>query len=245
LHELRNKMSIVSLASSNLLLDCDELSSDRHRLSPATLVANTKRRAERIGDASGDLGDLLDEYLGLTRLAKVERVDINEVLASTARQIALVAKEQDVTITTRFGPNLPSVMAVMAQLAQVFLNVALNALQQMRILRERYEKIPAHKRGALRCHLRISSTVDPNDKDVPLKIRFADEGPGIHRKHWNWIFELGTSTRADGTGLGLYICRTLLAAMGGRISVERSHMFVGTTFLIELPAAPGREGVHG
>ncbi len=46
---------------------------------------------------------------------------------------------------------------------------------------------------------------------------------------------MGTSTRDQGTGLGLFVSKGLMESIGGRLSVERSYMFVGTTFLVELP----------
>jgi two-component system sensor histidine kinase AtoS len=235
LHELRNKLSIAGRASSNLLLDCDDFSSQSRPLSPTMLVTKMRRRAERIADASDHLTDLLNEHLGLTRQEKAERVDVNEVLLKTVQQVTPFAEEQDVEISFHPTPHLPPTLVVGVHLAQVFLNIALNAIQQMGIQRVRYDAVPVHKRGALRSFLKITTALDSSDTECPLKIRFMDDGPGIHRKHWTWVFELGTTTRAGGTGLGLYVCRNLIKAIGGRITVERSFMFVGTTFLIELP----------
>ena len=45
------------------------------------------------------------------------------------------------------------------------------------------------------------------------------------------------TTKSKGTGMGLYICRDLLAAMGGQIQVEKTAILVGTTILIELSSA--------
>ncbi len=48
---------------------------------------------------------------------------------------------------------------------------------------------------------------------------------------------MGMTTREDGSGLGLYIARALVEDMNGRIYVEESRMLLGTTFVVELPAA--------
>jgi two-component system NtrC family sensor kinase len=67
-------------------------------------------------------------------------------------------------------------------------------------------------------------------------IRVADDGPGIHRQHFDQIFSLGfTTRRQEGTGLGLYITRGLVESMGGKISLAESVILIGTTFTIELP----------
>jgi signal transduction histidine kinase/predicted RNA-binding protein with RPS1 domain len=243
LHELRNKLSVVGQASSNLLDDYEDFTSEGRRTPSLSLIGRMRRRTERISDASQQLGDLLNEYLGLTRQGVVEEVNVNEVLANTIRQIRSMARDSAVDTSTELDPHTLRCMAVTGQLAQVFLNVALNALQQMGIQRAIYDALPAHTQGAWRGHLKVASHLDLSDKERPLKIRFTDEGSGIHRKQWDWIFELGTTTRNGGTGLGLYLCRSLLATLGGRITVGKSYMFVGTTFLIELPAAPGKGGL--
>ena len=50
---------------------------------------------------------------------------------------------------------------------------------------------------------------------------------------------MGFSTRPSGSGLGLFIARSLVESLGGRISVERSVVSICTTFLVELRAAVG------
>jgi signal transduction histidine kinase/predicted RNA-binding protein with RPS1 domain len=237
LHELRNKMSIVRRASANLLLDCEDMRSETRPLSPHLWGARVTTRAEKIAAASDQLQDLVSAYVSLTRREEPKAVDVNHLLSTTLHQITPIGIEQHVDVSRHFEPHLPSVMAVSVHLEQIFLNIALNAMQHMGIQRERYDTIAAHKPGSLRGMLKISTALDRQDTQRPLKIRFSDDGPGIHRKHWDWIFQFGTSTRPGGTGLGLFVCRDLLAAMGGRIEVERSLMFLGSTFLIELPVA--------
>jgi signal transduction histidine kinase len=83
--------------------------------------------------------------------------------------------------------------------------------------------------------LQVSSKWEPGEKR-PVQVRFSDNGPGIHRKLWDRIFDLGFSTRPDGTGLGLYVARRLVESLGGRIALEESMVPLGTTFLVELPA---------
>jgi signal transduction histidine kinase len=62
-----------------------------------------------------------------------------------------------------------------------------------------------------------------------------DDGPGIHHRLWEKIFDAGFSTRKDGSGLGLYISRYILSTMGGKIYVLDSHILQGTTFAVDLP----------
>ena len=77
----------------------------------------------------------------------------------------------------------------------------------------------------------------PEDEQFPVKVRFIDTGPGIHGKHMERIFEPMYTTKSKGTGMGLYICRDLLALTGGRIQVEETAILVGTAFLVEFQVA--------
>lgn len=82
-------------------------------------------------------------------------------------------------------------------------------------------------------------TLGPN-ADTPghVAIDVSDTGPGIPPGHWEKIFEPFYTTRPEtgGTGLGLTLCRLLIAEMGGRIQV-RSTLNEGTTFTVILERA--------
>jgi signal transduction histidine kinase len=83
-----------------------------------------------------------------------------------------------------------------------------------------------------------------------LTIAVRDRGPGIPHEHQARIFErYGRSKEmrsVGGTGLGLYICRTLAEAMGGSIRVDSAPQ-LGTIFTVQLPsaaAAPRSRGTN-
>ena len=68
-------------------------------------------------------------------------------------------------------------------------------------------------------------------------ITVSDTGPGIHKKHLEHIFNLGFTTRDEGSGLGLYIANSLIESFGGKLIVKESIIPLGTEFLIELQRA--------
>ena len=80
----------------------------------------------------------------------------------------------------------------------------------------------------------VSAVRNQNGKPC-LFVRVADNGPGIHCQLWEKIFELGYTTRQSGSGLGLYIARSLVETLGGKIFVEESIIRTGTVFKIEFP----------
>jgi len=228
LHELRNKLNRIEQEAQLLELDCQD---NLVITEPALLAARTTqmaKRATRILDSSAELRELAKRYLGLMQKEERLVVNINQILAATVRQLSPLAYMNKIHIETRFDDRLPLTRISSLKLEQVFLNIAVNAIQLMA-----EQSYPGQ--------LQIASAYDIRDRDHPIKIQFIDEGPGIHCKLWDWIFQLGTSTKGSGTGLGLFISKGLLESLGGRISLEKSYMFVGSTFLVELPVVLAQE----
>jgi signal transduction histidine kinase len=114
------------------------------------------------------------------------------------------------------------------QIQQVLLNLLINAIQQISLLR------PADG-GRVQLWAR---QIEHNNRDL-IQIGVVDDGPGIHRRLWEMVFELGFTTRREGgSGLGLYITRSLVENLGGRIFVAESAMLWGSTVVVELPLTP-------
>jgi signal transduction histidine kinase len=137
---------------------------------------------------------------------------VQEVLALMAKQLLRAG----VSLKTELDPDLPPVLGHSNQLEQVFLNLALNALEAM----------PAG--GTLR--------VDTGQTDEGLvTITFCDTGVGIPPSVLPRIFEPSFTTKAHGLGLGLTVCQTILEAHRGTLNVS-SEANRGACFQVELPA---------
>lgn len=233
LHELRNKINRVEQQARLMELDCQDMAETPGHMPLPIWLNRLEKRVERILQTNDELRDLTHEYLGFMREMERQIIDVNELLLKTIAHVASIARENGVDAIPKLDKRLPPTRMVPLQLEQAFLNLALNAIQQMGL---------NSPRGGV---LEVATLYDLRSGDRPIKVRFMDEGPGIHHKQWDWIFEMGTSTRRDGAGLGLFVSKRLLASMGGRISVEKSHMFVGSTFLIELPVLSLEETTNG
>jgi signal transduction histidine kinase len=110
-------------------------------------------------------------------------------------------------------------------LGQILLNVCLNAIQQI------VEQGTDHARA-------IRIDMDPireTSNGAVCRILIRDTGPGIHASLWEKIFEMGFSTRKDGSGIGLFVSRNLMEEVEGRIYVLDSHILHGTVFALEFP----------
>lgn len=117
------------------------------------------------------------------------------------------------------------VYADKVQIQQVVLNMILNSIDAMR-------GCPADRRRIL---LKVKRAVSPaGDEEVQVSVR--DTGPGIPIDQVANVFEAFWTTKPDGLGLGLAVCRSIIEVHGGRIWVESNSM-PGVTFHFSLPLA--------
>lgn len=136
-------------------------------------------------------------------------------LASTQLRHAKISTE------VKIPPSLPAVLASPDQMTQVFLNLIINAAEDM-------------CQGG---HLVISATENMRW----LEIRFTDTGKGIHPEDLDLIFDPFFSTKTGGTGLGLSICQKIIQQHHGEIQVY-STPGSGSTFTVHLPVLPPDTG---
>jgi two-component system NtrC family sensor kinase len=146
-------------------------------------------------------------------VADIQNV-MERVLALSAQKLRL--NEIDLHVAETAGKLLVQIEP--DQLAQVFLNLIVNAAEAM-------------ENGG---QLRIASSVT----DDWIETRISDSGPGIPADLQLHIFEPFYTTKPDGTGLGLAISYTIIERSGGSISVD-SQPGEGTTFIVKLPKASG------
>jgi PAS domain S-box-containing protein len=119
-----------------------------------------------------------------------------------------------------FDPKVSMVLANRIQVQQVLVNLIRNAAEAMA--------------GAERRALSLTTRLLAGDM---VEIAVADSGPGIAAEVALHLFEPFVSTKRDGMGLGLSICRSIVEAHGGELRSE-PHPAGGTIFRFTLPAAP-------
>ncbi len=175
---------------------------------------------EAVVRAVDRLNDIVSRLLYFARPDKTDRqpIAMNRLLEDTLNLLHAQAAGQSVGIERDLAPDLPPVLGSASALQQVFLNLATNALQAM-----------PHG-GRLVCRTRRQ----PQPPGV--EISFADTGPGISPEGRRHLFEPFFTTRPEGTGLGLALCREIVTRHGGRIDVE-SPKGAGAIFRLSLPAA--------
>ena len=114
-------------------------------------------------------------------------------------------------------PNFLPVSANRVQLQQVLVNLILNSVDAMDAVVGR-ERI---------------LTIDVEGDGSVITIAVGDTGDGVKQEHLDKIFEPFYTTKQDGMGLGLSICRSIVGAHGGKLWASRGNPF-GTTFHMTL-----------
>ena len=223
-HEVYNKLSGLDLQFRNLRADFERLGQEVPGWRDSFDFLEVRRALDKAVDTAMDLKRTVGDFRRLMETGEEVAADVNRAVGQAEALVRPLARRAKVEIHLELAPDLPTATGSTVGLQQVFLNLMLNAIQHM------------ESKADERRVLQVVTVYEVQDGDRPIKVRFSDTGPGIHRQLWEKIFALGFTTKPGGSGLGLYIARSLAESMGGRIFVEESLVPLGTTFLVELPA---------
>jgi signal transduction histidine kinase len=211
-HELRSPMASVIGSARTLEQRWRELSPEQRESFLALIAHETSRLAELIGD-------VLDTSRIESGTFSYSFEDVD--LARLVRDSAAAAEhgQDEVTVEAVVREPLPVVRGDRDRLRQVLVNLIDNAVKY---------SPPGD---------RVSVEAEQSDSRVVIEVR--DRGPGISPEHQRLIFEkFGRANVAEhakpGTGLGLFIARSIAEAHGGALEV-RSAPGRGTTFRLSLP----------
>jgi signal transduction histidine kinase len=147
-------------------------------------------------------------------------VDLNQLIQEVLALMQGELENKQVTLQAELGAKPPQVLGDRVQLQQVFLNLITNAIDAMGSITER-PRI-----------LRVKSETSKSDGVV---VTVEDSGPGIDPKGVDRIFEAFYTTKTQGMGIGLAICRSIIEAHDGRISASPGDPH-GSVFQVVLPA---------
>jgi signal transduction histidine kinase len=216
-HELRTPLTSIKGFADTILRSGDKIEATQQR----RYIGIIKDQADR-------LTRLVEDLLAVSRLESkkmqltIRAIDLNETVQRVVRNLA--DKGRNHKITNKIPPGLPHVWADADRLEQILTNLIDNAIK----------------------YSPPKTTVTISARDVegtPEMVEFAvsDEGVGIPQEHLPQIFtkfgrlDNPLVRQTEGTGLGLYITRSLVLALGGQITVTSEPK--NTTFTVQLPAA--------
>lgn len=144
------------------------------------------------------------------------KVGPHEVIQLALDDLRSRSGKTEVPVTVDVDPNVPEIAVDVVQVEQVIANLLRNAADAL-------EGMPSPQ-IIIRAHI----------VDRELEVRVQDNGPGLSDPQLEEVFFLFSSTKVEGLGLGLPLCRTLIEAHGGRIWAEHAPGG-GAHFIVRLP----------
>jgi signal transduction histidine kinase len=147
-------------------------------------------------------------------------MDVNELVRGTLDLLRTELMIRHIGPTIECAPGLPQIDGDPVELQQVVLNLVLNAADAMNQLRPDARRL----------------TVRTEACDSGVCLRVSDNGTGIAADQINNVFEPFWSTKPNGMGMGLTICRSIVASHHGSISASNNPEG-GATFSVTLPRA--------
>ena len=226
----RSKSELVAVASHQLRTPLTAMRGNVEMLIDESFGALNKEQHELLDDIEVStirLITMVNEMLDITKIERgnlemnIENLNIKEIVSSVVNDLASYAERHNFTISEMLPPDI-TIAGDKVRVRQIFQNLIDNAIK--------YSSSPGK--------LDISATIDGH----AVEISFADNGIGVPKNEQPKLFERfyrasnTAKTASSGSGLGLYIVKSIAQQLGGDIRFE-SEEGVGTTFYVTLPLA--------
>jgi signal transduction histidine kinase len=214
-HEVKQPLTVIVAQSSAAL----------RWLARTTPDLNEARAAlKQIMSAGNRASEIVDNLRSMFRKESSGRrpLDINALLASVIELTSHEAKKHGILVhTTFFDGQKPQTLGDQAQLEQVFLNLVMNAIEAM---------------SSSKSNPRVLELATSVEEDDEVLVTVADNGAGVDAESLEKIFDAFFTTKPNGMGMGLSICKTIIEAHEGSLTAvpNKPH---GMEFRIVLPIA--------
>ncbi|MEH2548472.1 PAS domain S-box-containing protein [Bradyrhizobium sp. AZCC 2262] len=168
-------------------------------------------------------GEVVERVRALIKKAPARKdaVAIDDAILEVIALTRAEAANNSVSVRTQFAEGMPPVQGDRVQLQQVMLNLILNAIQSMSGVADGNRE------------LQISIDAVPSEGSVRVGVR--DTGPGLSPESIPRLFEPFYTTKPEGMGMGLSICRSIIEAHGGRLCAIPCEP-QGALFQFTIPA---------
>jgi PAS domain S-box-containing protein len=221
-HELTHPLTAIlsnAQAAQRFLAD-DNVDLDEVREILNDIVAQDQRAGDVIHSVrlmlkKGELQEHCDD------------VDLNEVILDVVNLMRSDLINRNVTLDTDLAQKLPAITGDRVQLQQVLLNLALNGCEAMADYNSSERRL----------------VIASQWENGAVRVSVADRGSGIPEEKMQQVFERFFTTKKEGMGLGLSVCRTIIDAHRGKIWAT-NDAGCGATFHFSLPiVGAGKEAV--
>ncbi len=190
---------------------------------------------EKASEQAHRAGTIIQRIRGFVKRSEPQRKfsSMTEIINDAVGLLEIEANRHRLSITSSLADNLPEVNVDPVLILQVLVNLLKNALDSVR------EAYPLSSRWSAP-PVNISADLDTSTFPAMMRIRVTDSGGGIAESVIERMFEPFFSTKVDGMGMGLNICRSIIESHHGRLwasnmmDSERTKL-AGCTFTILLP----------
>lgn len=214
-HELNQPLAAIGNYARSLLLR-----QNRGQLTPEALRQAAEEIAEESDRAAGILGGI--RAFAKKRSRVREACDIATLVGDTAALMrGMVAGAPEVVVDDRLDAAGRRVDVDPLQIQQVLLNLLKNAWDAQLAIGANQPIVVSLTHEAGRCTVAV-----------------RDHGIGLSQDEYDHLFEAFYTTKADGLGLGLSICKTIIEAHGGELQARMGDGGIGTVLWFSLPLAP-------
>ena len=214
-HELRQPLAAISMNGQAGL---------RWLSAAAPNIDEARATSKRIVDDARHAGDIIGRIRAMAVRRAPERtlVCLDELIDESLVFLRHEVHTHGIAVTHKRVPSAPKVLGDRIQFQQVIVNLAVNAIQAIEqaslARREITIEVAQAETGRLRCAI-------------------EDSGPGIAREHLDTLFDTFFTTKENGMGMGLPICRSIIEAHGGSIAADNRSVHGGARFFFTLPLA--------
>jgi two-component system sensor histidine kinase DctS len=228
-HEINQPLAAIASYATGTLNLLGRMKPQSDPLFPDLTQAMTRisEQAERAGRVTRSVSDFVrrrHQAHGLTR----EPVSAQQLVQAVLPLINLQARKEGIQVVVDIPPDCPQALCDRTMVEQVLLNLARNGMQAMA------RPDPAQRHAPRTLTVRARAVSAPANK-AWLEWSVIDHGHGLSTEVAEQLFTPFFTTKPDGTGLGLSLCRTVVEQHGGALLHEPAHP-CGTVFRFTLPA---------
>ena len=179
-----------------------------------------RRVLERVLDGGNRAGDVIRRVRGLASKVSTQEapLDINNVISEVIALMQFELDSHQVALRMELTPSLPMVIADRVELQQVIINLVMNGIDSMEPIKDRPREL-------------VIGSYQEADQIV---VTVEDCGIGISAENADRLVDAFFTTKPNGMGMGLRICRSIIESHGGRMSAA-NNSGLGATFLFTLP----------
>ena len=213
-HEINQPLTAIIAYSRGCLFTI------QNRLDDKTICSKLSSPLEHIANQAEHAGKIIHSMKNFMRNGHffVEETDINMLIKESLTILNYELLDIKLKITLNFMDYLPKVMLNKIHIIQIILNLARNSIEALQSISEPEPELIIETR-MLKDH---------------IAVHVIDNGPGIPAELQDKILTTYFTTKSQGTGIGLGVCRSLIEAHGGELSLQK-HPKKGAWFTFTLP----------